>query len=90
LKGDEVMVKEKPTVRIQRKVSKRRYPRWKETYTYERFYIDIPEEFHDKFEPFLNQELDVEVRQIKDGLEITCAPRENVSAPRKHLEKATD
>lgn len=84
------MVKEKPTVRIQREVIKRRYPHRKETYTYERFYIEIPEEFHDQFEPFLNKQLDVEVRQINDGLEIICAPRENVSASRKHPAKAAE
>ena len=83
------MMKEKPTVRIQRKVSKRRYLHGKQTYTYERFYVTIPKEFHDKVEPFLNKNLKVEVIPKKDGLEIRCTPRENVSAPRKHPAKTT-
>ena len=83
------MVKGKGTIRIQRKVSKRRYLDGKRTYTYERLYIPIPKEFHDLVEPFLNKNLKVEVRPKNDGVEIICVPRENVSAPRKHPAKTT-
>ena len=83
------MVKGKGTIRIQRKVSKRRYLHGKRTYTYERLYVPIPKEFHDLVEPFLNKNLKVEVRRKNDGVEIICVPCENVSAPRKHPAKTT-
>jgi len=84
------MVKGKGSVRIQRKVSRRRYLRGKHTYTYERLYVLIPKEFHCLVEPFLNKNLKVEVKP-KNGhsIEIICTPRENVSAPRKHPAKTT-
>jgi len=77
------MAKDKATIKIQRKVSRRRYLRGKQTYTYQRLYVPIPKQFHDKIEPFLNKDLDVEVKPKNNGLEIVCRPRENVSAPRK-------
>ena len=82
-----VMEKGKATVRIERKVSKRRYLDGKRTYTYERFYVPIPKQFHDKIEPFLNKNLKLEVKPVNGGLKIICIPRENVSAPRKHPRK---
>jgi len=82
-----VMVKGKATVRIERKVSKRRYLDGKHTYTYERFYVPIPKQFHDKIEPFLNKKLKVTVKPANGGFKIICTPRENVSAPRKHPRK---
>ena len=81
------MVKGKATVRIERKVSKRRYLDGKHTYTYERFYVPIPKQFHDKIEPFLNKKLKVAVKHANGGFKIICTPRENVSAPRKHPRK---
>ena len=51
------MVKGKATVRIERKVSKRRYLDGKHTYTYERIYVPIPRRLHDIVRPFLNQRL---------------------------------
>jgi hypothetical protein len=77
------MVQREVTVKIMRKVSKKRYHHDKNVYTYERLYVPIPKQFHDKIEPFLNKNLDVEVKPKNNGLEIVCRPRENVSVPRK-------
>jgi len=74
------MVKGKGTIRIQWKVSKKRYLHGKRTYTYERLYVPIPKKFHHKLETFLNKNLKVEVRRKNDGLEIICVSHENVSA----------
>ena len=76
------MVKGEGTIRIQRKVSKKRYLHGKHTYTYERLYVPIPKRFHDKVKPFLNKNLKIEVRRKNNGLEIICVPRENVSGGR--------
>ena len=77
------MVQREVTVKIMRKVSKKRYHHDKNVYTSERLYVPIPKQFHDKIEPFLNKNLDVEVKPKNNGLEIVCRPRENVSVPRK-------
>jgi len=82
-----VIVKGKATVRIKRKVSKKKYLNGKHTYTYERFYVPIPKQFHSKIEPFLNKNLKVKVNPANGNLKIICTPRENVSAPRKHPHK---
>jgi len=75
------------TVRIERKISKTRYLDGKHTYTYERFYLPIPKQFHDKIEPFLTKKLKVTVKPANGGFKIICTPCENVSAPRKHPRK---
>jgi len=71
-------------VRIRRRKCKKRYLGKKGLYEYERLYVDIPAKFRDAVEPFLNQDLDVDVRKEgEDKLVIVAAPRENVSGTRK-------
>ena len=82
-KGEMVMEKGKVTIRIQRKVSKRRYLDGKRTYTYERFYVPIPKQFHDKIEPFLNKNLKVQVKPVNGGLKIICTPPRKRFCPPK-------
>ncbi|MFB0501437.1 MAG: hypothetical protein ACETVP_03115 [Candidatus Bathyarchaeia archaeon] len=76
-----VMVKGKVTIRIERKVSKRRYLDGKRTYTYERFYVPIPKQFHDKIEPFLNKNLKLEVKPANGSLKIICTPEKTFLPP---------
>ena len=69
--------------KIRRWKSKTRYLGGKRVYEYERFSLNLPAKFGDIIEPFLNKDLDIEMRPKNDGLEIIFIPRENVSAPRK-------
>lgn len=70
-----------------RKVSKKHYYGEKGVYTYERLYVPIPKQFHDKIKPSLNKHLEIAVRPKNGGFEISCRPCENVSVPRKHPAK---
>jgi hypothetical protein len=81
------LVQREATVKIMRKVSKKRYFHDKNVYTHERLYVPIPKQFHDKIKPLLNKKLEIEVNPKNGGLEIVCRPRENVSVPRKHPAK---
>jgi hypothetical protein len=67
------------TVRIMRKFSKKKYCRGKNVYTYERLSVPIPKKFHDKVEPSINKNLDIEVKPKNGGLGILCKPHENFS-----------
>jgi hypothetical protein len=48
-------------VRIQCRVSRRRYLAGKRVYEYERMSLHIPCRFHNKVKPFLKQDLDMQV-----------------------------
>ena len=70
-------------MKIRRWKSKTRYLGGKRVYEYERFSMNLPAKFGDIIEPFLNKDLDIEMRPKNGGLEIIFIPRENVSDPRK-------
>jgi hypothetical protein len=83
-------------VKIQRKTHKKQYLQGKGTYKYERLYLPIPKRFNELLKPFLNQTLNIEVKNEADGFTITLSkkpaensktPRKNVSVPRKHTAK---
>ncbi|MBE0513242.1 hypothetical protein IBX38_09355 [Candidatus Bathyarchaeota archaeon] len=61
-------------VRIQCRVSRKRYLGSKRTYEYERMSLHIPSEFHSKVKPFLNQDLDMDVNTKNGSLVITLTP----------------
>ena len=61
-------------VRIQRRVSRKRYLGSKYTYEYERLSLDIPRKLHDKVKPFLKQNLDMDVSIKGSYLIITLTP----------------
>jgi len=61
-------------VRIQCRVSRKRYLRSKQTYEYERMSLHIPRKFHNKVRPFLKQDLDMQVTTKGDYLVITLTP----------------
>ena len=61
-------------VRIQRRVSRKRYLESKYVYEYERISLDIPHEFHNKVKPFLKQDLNMDVSIKGSYLVITLTP----------------
>ena len=70
-------------VRIQRRVSRKRYLHSKRTYEYERVSLHIPKKYHELIRPFLNQDFDVSVTAAKDIIIITLTPQ-------KPVQKATN
>ena len=70
-------------MKIRRRKCKKRYLGEKRVYEYERLSLGLPAKFGDAVEPFLNKDLDMDVKKEgEDTLVIVLAPRENVSAPR--------
>jgi len=64
-------------VRIQRRLVKKRYY-GKSQYEYTVYSLNIPKEFHEAFQPFLDKDLDVDVRSESGRLTIMLTlKREN-------------
>jgi len=61
-------------VRIQCRVSRKRYLGSKRTYEYERMSLHIPSKFHKIARPFLKQDLDMDVTIKGSSLVITLTP----------------
>jgi len=61
-------------VRIQRRVSRKRYLGSKQVYEYERLSLDIPRKFHSKIKPFLKQDLNMNLSIKGSSLVITLTP----------------
>jgi hypothetical protein len=61
-------------VRIQRRLSRKRYLESKYVYEYERLSLDIPRKFHNKVKPFLKQDLEMDVSMKGSYLVITLTP----------------
>ena len=69
-------------VRIQCRVSRKRYLDSKQVYEYERMSLHIPRRFHNKVKPFLKQDLDMQVTTKEDSLIITLTPQKRFSTPK--------
>ena len=73
-------------VRLQRRLSRKRYLRSKYVYEYERLSLNIPRKYHDKVKPFLGQDLDMDLSVKGSCLVITLTaaktflPAENTPA----------
>ena len=65
-------------VRIQCRVSRKRYLHSKRVYEYERVSLHIPRKYHELIKPFLNQDFDVSVATEKDIIVITLTPQKTV------------
>ena len=65
-------------VRIQRRVSRKRYLNSKRTYEYERVSLHIPRKYHELIKPFLNQDFDVSAAAEKGIIVITLTPQKTV------------
>jgi hypothetical protein len=61
-------------VRIQCRLSRKRYLGSKYIYEYERLSLDIPRKFHNKVKPFLKQDLDMNLNIKGSCLVITLSP----------------
>jgi hypothetical protein len=61
-------------VRIQCRISRKRYLRSKQVYEYERMSLHIPRRFHSKVKPFLKQDLNIQVTTKGSSLVITLTP----------------
>jgi len=61
-------------VRIQRRVSRKRYLESKYVYEYERLSLDIPRKFHKTVKPFLKQDLDMDLTTKGSYIVITLTP----------------
>jgi len=61
-------------VRIQYRVSKKRYLNSKRTYEYGRMSLDIPKKFHEALKPFLEKDLKIEVKLENDVAVISLSP----------------
>ena len=72
------LLTEEPTGRIVKKVITRRYPHSEETYTYERYYLELPGQLREQLPPNFvkNYEMkDVQVIPETNGLKILFTPR---------------
>jgi len=76
-------------VRIQRRLSRKRYLSGKYAYEYERLSMDIPRKFHKKVKPFIGQDLNIEISVKGDYLVITLSPRKRFGMPNTTPEKLT-
>ena len=61
-------------VRIQHRLSRKRYLGSKYVYEYKRLSLDIPRKFHNKVKSFLKQDLDMDVSIKGSYLVITLTP----------------
>jgi len=61
-------------VRIQCRVSRKRYLGSKQVYEYERISLPIPRKFHKTVKPFLKQDLDMQITTKSNSLIITLTP----------------
>jgi hypothetical protein len=61
-------------VKIQTRVSKRHYLKAKRTYEYGRMSLDIPKKFHEDLKPFLEKELNINVKLENDVAVISLCP----------------
>ena len=81
-------------VRIQRRVSRKRYLNSKRVYEYERISLNIPREFHETVKPHLDQDFDMKVTAEKDSLFVTLTPsktfRRAANAPTKTAETSSE
>ena len=76
-------------VRIQRRLSRKRYLGGKYAYEYERLSLDIPRKFHKKVKPFIGQDLEIEISVKGSYLVITLTPRKRFGTPNTTPEKLT-
>jgi len=61
-------------VRIQRRLSRKRYLGSKYVYEYERLSLDIPRKYNDMIKSFLKQDLDIDLSVKGNHLVITLTP----------------
>jgi len=68
------MVRGDPTIKINRRLGKKRYLRGKHVYLHERICVPIPSRLHHKVKPFLNHRLKIGVANQNSELVIKLHP----------------
>jgi len=68
-------------VRIQRRVSRKRYLNSKRVYEYERVSLHIPRKYHELIKQFLKQDFTVRVIEENGSLTIILTPSRNAAVP---------
>jgi hypothetical protein len=79
------MTKRNGTVKIYRRLAKKRYLDGKYLYAHERIYLPIPSRLHKIFEPFMSQRLKMEITAKNGSLTITLHPAKTF----RHAEHTT-
>ena len=74
LHGRKVMVRGDPTIKMYRRVGKKRYLRGKHVYVHERICVPIPSRLHNKVKPFLNHRLRITIANQNSDLVINLHP----------------
>ncbi|MBT0160531.1 hypothetical protein G4O51_11175 [Candidatus Bathyarchaeota archaeon A05DMB-2] len=69
------------TVKIYRRLSKKRYLEGKYMYEHLRIYVPIPSRFHKIIKPFLDQRLKIQITNKNNGLIITLHPLKRFGTP---------
>ena len=62
------------TIKIYRRLGKKRYLNGKHIYEHERIHVPIPSKLHEKVKPFLNQPLKIKIAKKNGDLVITLHP----------------
>jgi len=70
-------------VKIQRRLSRKRYLGSKYVYEYERFSLDIPRKYHDKVKSFLGRDLEMDLSVKGSYLVITLTPAKRFCPPKQ-------
>jgi hypothetical protein len=81
VKGGKVMVRGDSTVKIYRRLGKKRYLEGKYIYRHERIYVPIPSKLHSKIKPFLNHRLKIDLTSQNGDLVITLHPVKRFGTP---------
>lgn len=68
------MVRGDSTVKIYRRLGKKRCLNGKHIYEHERIHVPIPSKLHEKIKPFLNQLLKIKIANQNGDLVITLHP----------------
>lgn len=68
------MSKGNQTIKIYRRLAKKRYLKGKYLYEHERIYVPIPSRLSDMVKPFLNHRLKIEMTRQNDGVIIALHP----------------
>jgi hypothetical protein len=68
------MVRGDPTIKMYRRLGKKRYLRGKQVYEHERIHVPIPSRLHNKVKPFLNHRLRITIASQNEDLVINLHP----------------
>lgn len=70
------------------RLARKRYLKSKRVYEYERISLHIPKKLHGAIKPYLNQDLDLEVKTEKGSLVVTLTPSKTLRHAANTLQKS--